>query len=166
MPSRRLRSAFLLLFAFGFAVAAHAEPILRLTGAAGTVTLTAAEFAALPRQEIAAVEPHEKKERRYSGVAVRDLLTRIGAPLGADLRGPALTTGVLVRCQDGYTVLYSLAEFDAAFSTRTILLADREDGAPPPATAAPLRLVAPGDTRGARWARMVTALELIQTAPR
>lgn len=77
------------------------------------------------------------------------------------MRGPALTMGVIVRCKDNYSVLYSLAEFDAAFSSRTILLADREDGAPPPATAAPFRLVAPGDKRGARWARMVVSLEIV-----
>lgn len=143
-------------------VARAAEaPILRVTGPTKTLTFTAAEFAALPRTELRAVEPHEKKERLYSGVTVRELLTRIDAPLGEKLRGPALTMGVLVRTKDNYTVLYSLAEFDAAFSTRTILLADREDGAPPPATAAPFRLVAPGDTRGARWARLVTALEIV-----
>lgn len=136
-------------------------PILRLTGPAKTLSLTAAEFTALPHTELRAVEPHEKKERLYCGVAVRELLALVDAPLGEKLRGPALTMGVLVRTKDNYTVLYSLAEFDAAFSTRTILLADREDGAVPPATAAPLRLVAPGDTRGARWARLVTALEII-----
>jgi hypothetical protein len=146
------------------ALAADA-PILRLTGPAKTLTFTAAEFAALPRTDFKALEPHEKKERTYAGVTVRELLLRAGAPLGEQLRGPALTTGVLVRCRDHYTVLYALAEFDTAFSTRTILLADREDGAPPPATAAPLRLVAPGDTRGARWARQVASIELIQLAP-
>jgi hypothetical protein len=92
---------------------------------------------------------------------VRELLLRAGAPLGDKLRGPALTLGVLVRCKDNYTVLYSLAEFDENFSPRTIVLADREDGQPPPATAAPFRLVAPGDKRGARWARMVTSLEIV-----
>jgi hypothetical protein len=142
-----------------------AEPFLVLRSPARTLELTAAEFAALPRTDLKALEPHEKKERTYSGVAVRDLLARLDAPLGDRLRGPALTTGVLVRCRDHYTVLYALAEFDTAFSTRTILLADREDGAAPPPSAAPLRLVAPGDTRGARWARQVASIELIQLAP-
>lgn len=150
-----------LLFAFiGFRVFA-AEPILKIVTPEKTLTFTADEFAALPRTDVNAVEPHEKKERLYSGVTVRELLIRAGAPLGDKLRGPALVIGVVARCKDGYTVLYSLAEFDAAFSPRTIVLADREDGALPPATAAPLRLVAPGDTRGARWARMVVSLEVV-----
>ena len=142
------------------------EPILTIVGPAETRTFTAAEFAALPRTELTALEPHEKKERRYSGVTVRELLARVGAPLGEKMRGSALALGVLVRSKDGYAVLYALAEFDSAFSGRTLLLADREDGAPPPATAAPFRLVAPGDTRGARWARMVTSIEVISVPPK
>lgn len=155
---RRLLFAFILLA--GLQTLA-AEPILKIAGPERTLNFTAAEFAALPRTELKAIEPHAKKERLYSGVTMRDLLTRVGAPLGENMRGSALALGVLVRSKDGYTVLYALAEFDAAFSSRTLLLADREDGAPPPASAAPLRLIAPGDTRGARWARMVTSIEIV-----
>jgi hypothetical protein len=141
--------------------ASAAEPILSIVVGDKTRTFTAAEFSELPRTELETIEPHEKKARMYSGVAMRELLLRAGAPLGDKLRGPALTLGVLIRCKDQYTVLYALAEFDENFSSRTILLADREDSQPPPATAAPLRLVAPGDKRGARWARMVTSIELV-----
>jgi len=153
----------LVLFSATSALAADV-PILRLAGPAQTLTLTAAEFAALPRTELRAIETHENKERLYSGVTVRELLTRVGAPLGDKMRGPALALGVLVRTKDDYAVLFYLADFDSAFSTRTLLLADREDGAAPPATAAPFRLVAPGGSRGARWARwarMVTSIEII-----
>jgi DMSO/TMAO reductase YedYZ molybdopterin-dependent catalytic subunit len=159
---RRLLLALGLLAGFR---ALAAEPLLKIVGPAATLTFTAAEFAALPRTELKTLEPHARVERVYSGVAVRELLARVGAPLGENLRGGALALGVLVRSKDGYTVLYALAEFDAAFSPRNLLLADREDGAPPPATAAPVRLVAPGDTRGARWARMVTSIEVVALPP-
>lgn len=138
-----------------------ADPLLTIAGPETTFRLTAAEFATLPHTDLKAVEPHEKKERLYSGVAMREPLTRVGAPLGDKFRDPALTLEVVVHCQDNYTVLYSLAELDENFSPHTILLADREDGHPPPATAAPFRLVAPGDKRGARWARMVTSLAIV-----
>jgi hypothetical protein len=84
--------------------------------------------------------------------------------VGEKLRGPALAAAVLVRCKDGYTVLFALAEFDANFSSRTILLADRENGEILPPSAAPLRIVATGDKRGARSARQVVALELVSLA--
>ena len=156
---RSLRFAAVLL-ALAAATRA-AEPILKVAGLDKTLTFTAEEFAALPHTDLKALEPHEKKERLYSGVVVHDLLTKVGVLSGESLRGPALQLGVLVRSKDGYTVLFALAEFDENFSSRTLLLADREDGQPPPATAAPLRLVAPGDKRGGRWARIVTSIEIV-----
>lgn len=144
-----------------------ATPLLTISGAGATpTTLTAEEFSALPRAEANLAEMHGKKEKRYSGVAMRDVLLKAGAPLGDKLRGPAQATGVLVKCKDGYTVLFALAEFDEAFSSRTILLADREDGAILPPSAAPLRIIAPGDKRGARSARQVVAIELVSHAPK
>jgi hypothetical protein len=142
-------------------VARAAEPILTLTGFDKTVKFTAEEFAALPHTEIKVLEPHEKKERTYSGVGLRELLAKLGVPTGEAFRGPALQLGVLVRSKDNYTVLFSLAEFDENFSTRSLLLADREDGQPTPANAAPLRLVVPGDKRAARWSRMVASIEIV-----
>jgi hypothetical protein len=111
----------LVLFSATSALAADV-PILRLAGPAQTLTLTAAEFAALPRTELRAIETHENKERLYSGVTVRELLTRVGAPLGDKMRGPALALGVLVRTKDDYAVLFYLADFDSAFSTRPTAL--------------------------------------------
>ena len=159
---RLLRLALLaLVFIAPFFRALAAEPILKVITPEKTVAFTAEQFAALPRSEGKAEEMHEKEARRYSGVAMRDLLTRVGAPLGDKFRGPALGMGVLVRCKDGYTVLFSLAEFDENFSARTIVLADRENGEALPPSAAPLRIVTPGDKRGARSARQVISVELI-----
>ena len=154
-----------LLLTLAFAAASRAaEPILRLVSAGSTVVFTAAEFAALPRTELKLADMHEQTERTYSGVPVRELLARAGAPLGDKLRGPALQTAVIVRCKDNYAVLFALAEFDENFSSRTILLADREDGEILPPSSAPLRLVAPGDKRGARSARQVVAIEIVSLA--
>jgi DMSO/TMAO reductase YedYZ molybdopterin-dependent catalytic subunit len=61
-------------------------------------------------------------------------------------------------------VLFSLAEFDENFSSRTIVLADRENGEILPPSGAPLRIVTPGDKRGARSARQVVAIELVSLA--
>jgi DMSO/TMAO reductase YedYZ molybdopterin-dependent catalytic subunit len=57
--------------------------------------------------------------------------------------------------------VFALAEFEDAFNSRTILLVDRQDGQPLPEAIGPLRLVVPGDKRPARWARMVTSLEVV-----
>lgn len=161
-----LRLILLSGLAFGAVRSLGAETILTVTGAAATITLSAEDFAALPRAEAKLADMHGGREKLYSGVAIRDVLLKAGAPLGDKFRGPALAMGVVVRCKDGYTVLFSLAEFDDAFSSRTILLADHEDGGTLPPSAAPLRIISPGDKRGARSARQVVAIELVSHAPK
>jgi hypothetical protein len=139
-------------------------PTLHLSYLGKTSVLSADKIAAMPHVEVTAMNAHEKQSHRYSGVPVRDLLASIGAPLGEKLRGGALGLVVVFRAHDGYAVTYALAEFDDAFSDRTILLVDRQDGKPLPEGEGPLRIVAPGDKRPARWARMVTALEVVPAA--
>jgi hypothetical protein len=149
------------LFFAAAAVLAAAEPVLKISASAKSLTLTAAEFAALPHREIVAADPHGKKDHHYTGVPVVELLSRVEAPLGEKLRGPALQLVVIVHSTDGYAVAFSLAEFDEAFGDRTILLADREDNQPLPENAAPFRLIVAGDKRAARWARMVSSIDLV-----
>jgi hypothetical protein len=72
-----------------------------------------------------------------------------------------MTEVLLVEAADGYRVAFALAEVDPAFSERDIILADKRDGKPLDAKEGPLRIVAPGDKRPARWVRQVTALRLI-----
>jgi hypothetical protein len=138
-----------------------AEPALKITGPAKSLAFTAEEFAALPHQDVSAVEPHGKKKHRYAGVSLSELLSRLDAPLGEKLRGPALQLLVTVHSRDGYAVAFSLAEFDGAFGHRTILLADRDDGQPLAENAGPFRLIVVGDKRAARWARMVSSIDLV-----
>jgi DMSO/TMAO reductase YedYZ molybdopterin-dependent catalytic subunit len=132
-----------------------------LSYAGKTIDLSAAEVATLPHQSVTAVDGHDKKSHVYVGVPLRTLLARVGVPAGEKLRGPALRLVVIARARDGYGVAYALAEFDQAFSDRTILLVDRQDGQPLPPNIGPWRIVAPGDQRPARWARMITALEVV-----
>jgi hypothetical protein len=156
----RLAFLALLLSASALRVLA-ADPVLTVASPDKTLALALDDLRALPHSELTATDPHEGKQHRYSGVLVRDLLARVGAPMGEKLRGHALQLAVVVHSKDGYATLFALAEFDDAFSDRQLLLADSEDGAALPANAGPLRLIAPGDKRAARWARMVTSIEIV-----
>jgi hypothetical protein len=138
------------------------EAALTVASSDQTITLTADQFRALPHTDITANDPHLKADHHFSGVPVRDLLAKVGAPLGEKLRGQALQLAVIFHSKDGYSTLFALAEFDDAFSDRTILLVDSEDGKPLPENAGPMRIVAPSDKRAARWARMVTSIELVR----
>lgn len=158
----RMRRTGLVILLLTLAVTrGFADPVLRVSAQDSTVAYTIEEFAALPHTEITLVDPHEQKQHTYSGVPVRDLLLKVGAPLGEKMRGPALRLAVIVHAKDGYATLFALAEFDEAFSDRTLLLSDSEDGKPLPPNSGPLRIVAPGDKRAARWARMVTSIEVV-----
>lgn len=118
-------------------------------------------LAALPHQDVTAFDFHEKRDHVYTGVPVRDLLAKAGVEFGEKLRGKGLRQVVIVHCRDHYDIVFALAEFDDAFNSRAILLVDRQDGQPLPEGQGPLRLVVPGDKRPARWARMVTSLEVV-----
>ncbi len=154
--SLRLSVWLILLFA-GMPV--WAAPLLTVVYQDQRREFTAEDLAGLPKTEAEAVvrgEPH-----RYRGVAVRDVLARLGLPSGRDMRGAALSLVVRAEAADGYAVVFALAEFDAAFRSQAILLADTRDGAPLPPWEGPLQIICPGDLRGARSVRQVVSLEVI-----
>jgi DMSO/TMAO reductase YedYZ molybdopterin-dependent catalytic subunit len=142
------------------------------TGAAAAATLTVAGdvstplslsvtgLKSLPRTHVEAKD--EGRTVVYEGVLVAEILKRAGAPLGADLRGNAMSTYVLASASDGYQVLFSLAELDPAFTSNDIIVADTIDGKPLFAYQGPLRIVAPKDARGARSIRMLQRLDVVR----
>jgi hypothetical protein len=150
------------LFCLG-AATLPAQTVLTVSYQGTNLVFDATNFAALPHTEITATDPHEKKDHQYSAVSVHDLLVQAGAPLGEKLRGAALHDVVMVRAKDGYAVAFTLADFDEAYSTRNLVLADRVDGNPLSDTAGPLRLIVAGDKKGARWVRMVNKIEVLNT---
>ena len=80
--------------------------------------------------------------------------------MGHDLRGPAMADIVVVSAKDGYRVALALSDVDPGFAPRAMILADKAGGAALPAADGPFRLVIEGDARGARSARMVSAIKL------
>ena len=135
---------------------------LRVTGdVPNHLDLSVADLAAFQRQTVH-VTDEKGIQAEYSGMLVAEILRKAGAPLGKEMRGPNMAMGLVARAPDGYQVLFALAEFDPAFSDRTILLADRRDGKPLNSREGPLRIVVPGDKRGARWIRGVTTLEVLK----
>jgi hypothetical protein len=89
-------------------------------------------------------------------------LKRAGVAQGSELRGKALTNYVLAEAQDGYQVVFSLAELDPAFIDNEILLADTANGKPLFGAQGRFRLVAPKDKPGARSIRMLSKIEVVQ----
>jgi DMSO/TMAO reductase YedYZ molybdopterin-dependent catalytic subunit len=125
------------------------------------LSITPDELKAMPRTTVE-LKDEDGRPVKYEGVLVGEILKRAGATLGADLRGPALTSYVLATAGDGYQVLFSLAELDPAFGGSQVLVADTIDGKPLFAYQGPFRIVSPRDTRAARSIRMLQRLELVR----
>ena len=157
-----MRSWFRILLFLCAAAGFAAEPVwVSVSSADRKLTFNAAEFAALPHNELVAADPHAKAEHHYQGVSLRELLNRLDAPAGKKIRGAALQLAVLVRGTDGYASVFSLTELDELYGNRTVLLAERDETGPFDAHNGPLRLVVAGDQLAARWVRNVVSIELI-----
>ena len=140
--------------------AAPAE--LRISGAVSTpLVLTVADLKKMPRKTLSVVNPHDKKQETYEGVLLEELLRRAGAPQGEKLRGPAMATYVVAEADDGYRVVFSLAELDSGILESEVTVADTMDGAPLALKQGPFRLVAPHEKRPARWVRMLKSITVV-----
>jgi len=123
-------------------------------------TFNESDLASLPRSSVVA-SAHDEQPSRWEGVALAELLQRSGAPTDQQLRGREMAKFVRVTAADGYQVVFSLTELDAAFGDREVLVVDRQDGHPLSQKDGPLRLVVMGDKRPARWVREVETVEVV-----
>jgi hypothetical protein len=122
-------------------------------------TVSAAQIAGLPHVSLDTNE-HETPVH-YDGVPLAAVLSLTGIQLGDSLRGPKMAQVLVAEASDGYKVVFALAELDPVFATREVILADKRDGKPLDSKQGPLRIVAPGDKRPARWIREVTTLRVV-----
>ncbi len=148
--------ALLLAIAAGPCVA----QTVTVTGLDGqSKTVGAADLASMPRVKVD-LKREDGGVIHYEGVSLAQLLQGVGAPSGHTLRGPEMADVVVVSAKDGYRVALALTDIDPGFQARSIVLADKANGAALPAADGPFRLVVEGDGRPARSARMVTAIKL------
>jgi hypothetical protein len=104
--------------------------------------------------------PHTNVDETYSGVRLSDLLSKLGAPLGKELRGEALGNYVLAVGSDGYEVVLSLGEIDPDLHSGEVLVADIMNGQPLDERSGPFKLIVTEDKRPARCVRNLTTIEL------
>jgi hypothetical protein len=129
---------------------------VKLSGLAGQqAEVSAQDLATMPRTAVT-LQLEGGRSEACEGVALTDLLQKVGAPQGKALRGPEMADAVLIGAADGYRVALALAETDALMTAKKVVLADRCNGAPMVAPEGPFRLVVEGDLRPARSARQVT----------
>jgi hypothetical protein len=157
----RLGIGLALVFASGVA---RGQSVTVGGAVAQPYTLSDSVMATLPQVTVRAAD-HGQPEAAYSGVTLRDVVAKAGAPTGMAIRGPALATYIVCSAADNYRVVFALAELDSAFSDRTVLVATKRDGQPLGERDGHFRLIVPGDQRPARWLRQLTAITIKQDAP-
>lgn len=105
----------------------HSQPAipstqLRVNGLDGkSITLSPEEFAALPHKTVSVFNSHSKANEKYSGVPLTELLTKVGVPLGEQVKGKLFLTGIIAEGNDHYDVLYALAEVDPSIHAGDLL---------------------------------------------
>lgn len=126
----------------------------------GTVTILASELKAMPHITVAFHNTHTDAEEMYFGVRLADLLRKLDAPLGSELRGAALSGYIVATGSDGYRAVLALAEVDPSFHPGEVIVADAMNGKPLDEHSGPLKLVVTEDKRPARSVRNLTSIEL------
>lgn len=106
---------------------------LKLTGdLRAPLALTVEDLKKMPRKKVSVVNPHDKKTENYEGVLVEDLLKKAGVAQGEDVKGPLLASYLIFEAEDGYRVVFSVAELDSGIVDSGVIVADTLDGRTPP----------------------------------
>lgn len=140
----------------------HGAQLAIVGDVATPLSLSVADLGGFPHKSLTVMNEHTGKEETYQGVPLAELLRRAGVPQGSALRGAGLATYVLAEGEDGYTVVFSLAELDSGIEDADVLVADTTDGGPIPDKLGPLRLIAPHEKRPARWVRMLRSITVVK----
>lgn len=126
------------------------------------IPIDASTLAMLPHEAVTATA--HGKTRQCEGVALPALLRAANALPAEPLGNTQLANYVLVAARGGDRVVFSLAELEPTLGNRKVLLVDRCDGQPLDDDDGPLRLIAPEESRPARWVRQVQSITVV-TAP-
>ena len=138
---------------------------LKIGGAVSTpLMLTSTDLAKMPRKTLSVMNPHNKKTEVYKGVPLEELLRRAGVPQHEQLRGQAMAAYVVAEAEDGYKVVFSLAELDSGILDSEVIVADTMDGAALAAKEGPFKIVAPHEKRPARWVRMLKSITVVRVS--
>lgn len=148
----------LLFFIFALAPAFTYAQSVKVTGEVATpLVIDKVEFATFKQISVVRKDK-DGKDHTYTGVLLEDILQKAGVTLGATLKGKNLTKYLIAGAVDGYQAVFALPEVDKEFTDRLIILADKVDGNPLPATEGPFRIIVQGEKKPARCVRQVNSL--------
>ncbi|RLJ31537.1 molybdopterin-dependent oxidoreductase-like protein [Chryseobacterium sp. 7] len=150
---------FLLVFSFCSTVSAQTGFKLKVYGeVAQPLELSLSDLSKMARGE-AVMKDKEGNSHTFTGVPITEILGKAGVPSGKALHGKEnFSKYVLIKCSDGYQVLFSLAELDPSIQDKNVIIADTIDGKPLLADKGPLRIIAEGEKKPARSSYQATEI--------
>jgi hypothetical protein len=129
-----------------------------------SMTFTPADIAAMPHKTVSVYNRHTKANETYSGVPLVELLGKVGAPSGENVRGKLFLLGVVAEGTDHYGVLYALAEVDPSIHSGDVIVADSVDGQKL-GTDGAFKMVSTEEKRPARWVRNLDQITVVEVKP-
>ncbi len=134
---------------------------ITITGIGGkTAEVTAGDLFKLPQQTVKTTD--HGTAVTFEGVLLADALAKVDLPLGEKFHSTAASYYLVVQARDNYRAVFAWAELDPGFMDKAIYLVMKRDGKPLSEKDGPFQLVVPGEKRGGRWVRQVTALQIRQ----
>jgi DMSO/TMAO reductase YedYZ molybdopterin-dependent catalytic subunit len=125
-----------------------------------SVTLTAADLSNLPQQTVKTTD--HGTAVTFGGVLLTSVLAKVELPVGEKFHTTSASYYLSVEARDGYRAVFAWAELDATFMDKAVFLVTTRDGKPLSDHDGPFQLVVPGEKKGSRWVRQVTALRIKQ----
>jgi hypothetical protein len=134
---------------------------LVVQGIGGTsATLSFSDVSKLPQQTVKVMD--HGIPATFEGVVLRDVLSKVAVPAGEKFHSTVASYYLTVEAKDGYRAVFAWAELDSTFMDKAVYVVTKRDGKPLTDKDGPFQLVVPGEKRGARWVRQVTALRIRQ----
>ncbi len=133
---------------------------IRLTYAANTMTLTAADLAALPQVTVHVHNAHLNKDEDYTGPLLSDVLAKVGFVVSHETEPAVLHSTVMASATDHYYVLYSMAEVQPSFSNGKVIVALVKSGLPD-TEGGMIQLINTDGAKPARWVHGLSNLDVL-----
>jgi hypothetical protein len=124
------------------------------------VVLSPADLSKLPQKTITATD--HGTPATFEGVLLTDIFAKVDLPTGEKFHSTAASYFVVVEAKDGYRAVFAWVELDSSFMDKVVYVVTKRDGKALSQKDGPFQLVVPGEKRGARWVRQVTAIKIRQ----
>ena len=137
---------------------------LTLVNGAQTKILTVDDLAKLPQVTVHVHNAHRNADEDYTGPLVSDVLALAGLTPTHENEAVILHSYVVALATDHYSVVYSAAEMEPAFSNSKVIVSISKAGAPN-TEGGEIQLINTDGAKPARWIHGLTTLTVTTLPP-